>query len=302
MPQESIYNIFLVMEGDICTTTRYVVHYHDFSHDNEAIEFLKNRVEPDLQKSIEFKLQRSFTRSEYYSYIRIGQSMRMYDELFVMLNAPLSPLCVTTIVIDGKVRVDDCTTHNDPNIYLNSRIMGHTKMDDWLLKYTKDDKIDLPQLIHDDYFKAINLTFNNKLYVSSMKLLLSCIDSISYIEFGNTRTPAFITWLKTYADLTPLGVTPDEVWELRNGLLHMTNLYSRRIRSQHVRQVSFNIGGQGMLIDETYYFSFSDFIEVFSIALSHWFLSYNETPDKFATFVERYDETISDNRIASRPV
>src|ERR1019366_3532366 len=37
--------------------------------------------------------------------------------------------------------------------------------------------INISQLIHDDYFLALKVTFNAGLYVSAMKLLVSCIDS-----------------------------------------------------------------------------------------------------------------------------
>ncbi len=39
----------------------------------------------------------------------------------------------------------------------------------------------------------------------------------------------FSKWLAAYADLTPLGVTAKELWEFRNGLLHMINLSSRAV-------------------------------------------------------------------------
>lgn len=67
------------------------------------------------------------------------------------------------------------------------------------------------------FASSLKLTFNAGLYVSALKLLVSCIDSLAYIEYGDDRnsTP-FIKWLDTYADLTPLGITSTELWELRN--------------------------------------------------------------------------------------
>lgn len=175
-------------------------------------------------------------------------------------------------------------------------------MDDWLLKYRDGDALDLPKLIHDDYFLAIKLTFNAKHFVSSLKLLLSCIDSISYIEFGDQRTPSFIDWLRRYADLTTVGVTPEELWELRNGVLHMTNLSSRQVSRKKVRRVSIRIGREDEIdADGIYYFNFHALIEAVASALQRWLSSYNEEPSKFATFVERYDETISDSRLLWRP-
>jgi hypothetical protein len=173
-------------------------------------------------------------------------------------------------------------------------------MDDWLLKYVDGNQIDLSQLIHDDYFKAIKLTFNAGLYVSAMKLLLSCVDSISYIEYGDERG-SFVRWLREYGDLSPLGITEEELWELRNGLLHMTNLHSRQVRSQRIRRVSFRVGGHAEQVDDIYYFPFPDLLNAYAQALGRWLKSYNDHREKFVKFVERYDETVSDSRFAIAP-
>lgn len=294
---EDIYNIYLVMENDVCRSARYVVHRLDFDTDDKAVAFLKERVEGDLFVSVAFPLARQFTRPEYYSHIRLGQGMALYDDLLEYLQASTSPLCVTSLVVDGRVYANHVSKNADPNIYLNQQVMGAAKMDDWLQKYTLETGIDISQLIHDDYFIAIKLTYNAKLYVSAMKLLLSCLDSISYIEYGDKGTP-FVRWLDEFADLSRLGVTSKELWELRNGLLHMTNLHSRQVRDQKIRRISFRIGGQPGEEDSIYYFVFSDLIDVYGKAVGRWLESYNEDRGKFAKFVERYDETISDSRFA----
>ncbi|QGZ35682.1 hypothetical protein [Stappia indica] len=297
---EDIYNIYLVMENDVCRSARYVVHRLSFDTDDEAVAFLRARVEGDLVDSVVFPIARQFTLSEYYSHIRLGQGMALYDDLLQALKASVSPLCVTTLVVDDRVRVDHASEHGDPDIYLNPQVLGGTKMDDWLLKYTSDTSIDLTQLIHDDYFTAIKLTYNAKLYVSAMKLLLSCLDSVSYIEYGDKGTP-FVRWLDDFADLSRLGVTSKELWELRNGLLHMTNLQSRQVRNQKTRRISFRIGGKPGEADSIYYFVFSDLIDAYGKAIGRWLGSYNTDRAKFVKFVERYDETISDSRFAVSP-
>ncbi len=178
-------------------------------------------------------------------------------------------------------------------------------MDDWLVKYTRDDAIDLPSLINDDYFLAIKLTFNAKLYVSAMKLLVSCIDSVAYIEYGDEAgSNVFTKWLNSYADLAPLGITAAELWELRNGLLHMTNLNSKKVLTNKERRISFRVGGDaGFSSNEVgvYYFDFSQLILAFSKALGKWIETYNFDREKFPKFVERYDQTISDSRLAISP-
>jgi hypothetical protein len=45
-----------------------------------------------------------------------------------------------------------------------------------------------------------------------------------------------------------------------------------------------------------------DLIEAFTGATERWLRTYNEDRSKFPTFVERYDETVSDSRLMQRPV
>jgi hypothetical protein len=178
-------------------------------------------------------------------------------------------------------------------------------MDDWLEKYrSAEGPLDLTQLIHDDYFLAIKATFNAKLYVSSMKLLLSCVDSLAYVEFGHSREqpPVFVRWLDAFADLASIGIAPEELWEMRNGIVHMTNLHSAKVRSGKVRRISFGVNApdEGLWSqgDATFYFSFYGLIKVVGAAIGHWLDAHNGDGEWFAVFIERYDETVSDNRVA----
>lgn len=297
---EDIYNIFLIFESGSCQSVKYIIHQHIFDDDDAAVRFLREQVEEDFKLANSFPLGDSFTLSEYYSHIRAGHGLVLYDSLFIALNAGHTPLCVTTLVDNGKIKITDSSHHDDPNIYLTEKALEGRKMDDWLLKYTTEKGLDLPRLVHDDYFLAIKMTFNAKHYVSAMKLLLSCIDSISYIEYGDVRRTPFVDWLNTYADLTPLGITADELWEMRNGMLHMTNLHSRKVRNNQVRRISFRIGGTGgSEVDGIYYFQFHGLIQAYGAALGQWFDSYNKDHSKFVKFIERYDETISDSRFVS---
>ncbi|MER8995576.1 hypothetical protein [Mesorhizobium sp. M0678] len=298
---ETIFNIFLPFEySDHCGHALYVGHQSALD-DEAAIRFLRDRVDEDFPKAIRVPLINPFTREAYYARCRIGDGHHLYDEVFQAASAQAEPLFVTTLVVDGKVRVDVSNHHDDPNFYLSPEVIGDAHMDDWLLKYRDGDALDLPRLIHDDYFLAVKLTFNAKLYVSSLKLLLSCIDSISYVEFGDQKTPSFIDWLDKYADLSKVGITSEELWELRNGVLHMTNLSSRQVTRKKVRRISIRIGGEGETADGIHYFNFFALIQVFAAALESWLGSYNDDREKFATFVERYDKTISDSRQLQRP-
>ena len=123
---------------------------------------------------------------------------------------------------------------------------------------------------------------------------------IAYIEFG-AGSP-FKEWLKAYADLDTLGITTDELWELRNSLLHMTNLNSRQVKQNKIRRISFFVASDEKSflheVEKIYYFNFYGLIKVYADALGRWIESYNEDRDKFSKFVERYDQTISDSRIS----
>lgn len=193
---ETIYNIFLPFTDERCSHALYVAHETDLE-DDAAVAFLQARVNEDLRQAIHVPLRASFTRQEYYARIRLGEGGHLYDEVFRLTGAGPSPLFVTTIVVEGQTRINATARHGDPDIYLTPGQIGDARMDDWITKYTRDGAFDLPQLIHDDYFLAIKLTFNAGLYVSATKLLVSCIDSIAYIEYGDERRfQPFVQWLK----------------------------------------------------------------------------------------------------------
>jgi hypothetical protein len=71
---------------------------------------------------------------------------------------------------------------------------------------------------------------------------MNFIDSIGFIEFGDPGDNTFVKWLNTYANLTGLGVTAEELWEHRNSLLHMSNLDSRKVIAGRVRRLAWLVG------------------------------------------------------------
>ncbi len=105
--------------------------------------------------------------------------------------------------------------------------------------------------------------------------------------------------MDAYADLKPLGITSEELWELRNGLLHMTNLDSRAVNKNKVRRISFHVGANPLL--RARWNSLLWFYELLmEVARAHvrWLETYNSNPEKRVEFVSRYDQTISDSRVA----
>jgi hypothetical protein len=302
---ECIYNIFLFFENDICSTVGYVAHDYSGS-DADGIELLRARVSEDFPNATRLGLENPFTRFEYHAKCRLGEAHHLYDELFVIVGGGVSPLFVATPVKDGEVFFNYSSKH-DEGLDINdiaAKLGAKGIMVDWLVKYTDDNgNINTSQLIHDDYFTAIKLTFNASLYVSAMKLLVSCIDSLAYVEYGHVRDfVPFIKWLDAYASLATLGITAAELWELRNGILHMTNINSAKVRNKMVRRISFRVGGPPDFLrdgaDGIYYFDLYGLILELGEAIGRWLETYNRDRDKFAKFVERYDETISDSRVA----
>jgi hypothetical protein len=171
---------------------------------------------------------------------------------------------------------------------------------DWLEKYLTDDGFEFSRLINDDFFEPLRLVFQNRHYVSTVKLLVIAIDSIGFIEFGDTKQPPFIKWLEEYADLDKVGITPRELWEQRNSLLHMSSLNSRQVNLGKVRKLVAYVGkipDEVTLGDDIGYYDLQALIYAFAQASNRWVDTYLQNPEKIMKFAERYDLTVSDSRM-----
>lgn len=300
---ERIFNVFLLFDQDVCSEVSYCIYNHDGT-DEAAFANLTDAVNLDFSRAKKFKLTTSFTRQQYNARSRLGDAHFLIDELFEILDAGPTPIFCITPVRDGEIFFNYSYGIEKLDVNDVAKTLGERGyMVDWLEKYTTDAGIDLSQLIHDDYFLAIKLTFNARLYVSAMKLLVSCIDSVAYIEYGDIKgKQPFILWLESYADLAPLSITAEELWELRNGILHMTSLNSKKVLKNKVRRISFRVSALQQPAQqesgEVFYFDFYPLIQTFGAAQEKWISTYNVIPDKFLQFIERYDQTISDSRVA----
>ena len=298
---EPIYSVFLYFVGDTCAEVGYVVHTFEGT-DEEAGKLLHACLEEDLTSATRLRLKQPFTHDRLLAGLRMGIGHHLFDEVFQATGAGPQPLMLVTEVEHGRPRVNYQSGTGPLDMKdVDEKLGAFGAMDDWLAKYTTDDGIDLPQLIHDDYFLAIKATSNARLYVSSMKLLLSCIDSLSYIEFGDVQGN-FSRWLDGYADLARLGITSEELWEMRNGIVHMTNVHSRRVRRGTVRRISFGVNapeaGLWSAPDGIFFFNFYGLIKVVGDAIVRWLSAHAGDVEWFATFISRYDETVSDSRVA----
>jgi hypothetical protein len=68
---ETVYNLFLIYQDDVCAEVRYVAHDVDFG-DQEALAYLLNRVALDLNNSKVIPLTKPFTKDEYDARTRLG--------------------------------------------------------------------------------------------------------------------------------------------------------------------------------------------------------------------------------------
>lgn len=177
---------------------------------------------------------------------------------------------------------------------------------DYFGTFFTEDGFDFTGLLNADFFQPVRILFQQQHYVSAAKLLVVAIDSVAYVEFGDIPGEnAFVKWLKTYADLSPLGISADELWEHRNSLLHMSNLDSRKVLAGKVRRLVAYVGDipSGVVLDEskTGYYNLQKLILAFGQACGKWCETYGTNTEKIDSFVERYDLIASDARMLRIP-
>ncbi|MGZ5052811.1 MAG: hypothetical protein ACXWF8_10675 [Methylobacter sp.] len=306
---ENIFNLFIYTDGDTIEQLGVVVHDVK-GNDKEKIAFLRDAVNSDHKLANRFAVKSClygasdgvFKYSTYVALTRAGRNFEVFKEIFSAYGASEFPLCCVTPIVNGKPEID--VTINSNILYLSEfedhPKIGGGRMADYLELYTTPDGFDMPKLLHDDYFDAIKLLFNGRYYVSCMKLIVSFIDTISFIEFGDIQD-GFIKWLKSYSSINSLGITESQLWELRNSILHMSNLDSRKVLSGKEKRISFCVASSGYTPDSDLniqYFNLKDLIDEIAQSLSRWIGTYNENPDKMILFIERYDRIISDSRHA----
>ena len=104
--------------------------------------------------------------------------------------------------------------------------------------YSKDLGIRLYQA----FFEAIDVLHKNGYYTSWLKLLLSAIDTMAFLTYSENNGKEFKMWLEKYVELGPIGITPDEIWEHRNSLLHMTTMRSRSVKTGKQKYLVPSVG------------------------------------------------------------
>jgi hypothetical protein len=300
--KETAYNLFVYVEKSLVKTLGIAIHELDGS-DAEKVSTLQTLVNQDYKTARRITVKRKFEWREYESLMRLGRQLEIFEEIFRDCNAPINPLVVVTPVLDEVPRILAVTGFGALNLedLRGTPLEEPGMMVDYLRGYEKDGSFDMPRLMNDDYFLAIKLLFNARHYVSAAKLLMSFIDTVAFIDARDVRD-GFSLWLDTYADIASLGITAKELWEFRNGLLHMTNLRSRAVASGSTAPLIFYVGSMTRPFPASSsgakYFSLKGLLDAIAAAISRWIETYNKTPDKWVDFVSRYDLTISDSRVS----
>lgn len=167
-----------------------------------------------------------------------------------------------------------------------------------LKKYWKEGGFDLGELLHDDFLIAIKKLYSERHFTSALKLLVCFVDTLAYLGTGVSSGASFKKWLLDYVDLNTVGITPDELWEHRNALLHMTNIESRKVVRGSVKELVPFIGkvSETVSLDQGTYKVYSQ--QELHVQISHgvarFVESLNEHRDQFAPFLIRYERTLSD--------
>jgi hypothetical protein len=307
--KEIIYNLFYFVEDKYITHIGVVPHELSGS-DKDKIAYLQSHVLSDLADCKKFSIPNKYTDksgkmrySDFNSMIRVGNVLNVFEDIFIKFNAQKEPLTVSTPVVNGKAIYDIQAEYGSLPL---SKHQGHPKlgagvMDDYLSEYYKNGVLDISTLLHNDHYIAIKLLFNNRNYLSAMKLLVSYIDTVGYLDNGECKENTFTKWLNDYSNLDKLEITADELWEFRNSILHMTNLDSRKVVSGKIRRISFMVASKNKKTfsdHDVTYFNFINLIYVIKEAMMKWLQLYPSDKEKLATFVERYDRAVSDNRFS----
>ena len=285
--KERLVNIFVYGNETHVHAVGWRVYEKSGAYD-ELTAFLRSRVQHDQRITARSDLTEPIPWRDFRVLNRLNPISGAIADAGVVGENDV--YCVTPIV-NGKVRVDDTVDEG-----------GDEAVPDYLRTYRTEGGFDFPELINDDYFEAIHLLWNNRKYVSCLKLVFSTIDTFGFVEYGPDGGNSFTRWLDEYCDLETLGVTAGELWELRNSLIHMTNLDSRRVRTGRThrllpqfthpdRDVAPFVDGMKALHVARFVFA------VLLPGIEKWLQSYNRDREKFAEFVERYDTIVSEARM-----
>lgn len=264
-----------------------LIEYLMWGTDKDLVGFLQSKVEEDHWKSTRTELERPVSIEEFKLLRRLDRLYEVMPRVCEIVGE--SVYCITYI------------TDSAPKIEEVDNPFSQDGIPDYLSIYMTEDGLDIPSLINDDFFEATKTLWRSKKYISALKLILSMVDTLAFIEYGDADG-CFTNWLQEFCDLKELGVTSKELWELRNSLLHMTNLESRKVQRGIVQSLVPVIADPSIEFPkEVDGFKCLDLFQLITVTLpngiSNWIRTYNEHREKFVYFVERYDRVTSDSRL-----
>ena len=309
MGKEIIFNIFPLCDEGIISAIGFRVH-EIAGTDDEKIQFLLSRVEMDIEEmscvgiseNYKVKLPRGneingITITSYNTLLHKGTDKSLYESIFQSFNAPDHPLSISTLIVDGKIKITGQRKFETIPITNFTEKISEELPNHFLTEFITDEGFALDKLLNVDFFDAIRILFNNDKFVSSIKLLMVAIDTFAFLEFGDVNNN-FKDWLSKYCSLIKLKITEEELWEYRNSILHMTNAFSRKVKNKTVTRLSFYVSNEDVdyLITDggEKYYNLRSLITVIAKGIDNWNKSFNA--EKFEIFCSRYDLIISDNR------
>ena len=219
--RERLLNVFVYGDATHAHSMGHCEYEKKGSYE-ELINFLRSRASVDCKLAKISMLKQPIEWEIFSSMQRFGSVTNTLIEDGIMEDDDI--YCIT-YVVNGKIRVDESVDTTSANV-----------IPDYLSIYLTSEGFNFPRLIEDDFFSAIKLLWNANKYISSIKLLFTAIDTFGFIEFG-AKNNSFMQWLDEYCDLRSINVTSQEIWELRNSLLHMTNLDSYKVRNGSVERL-----------------------------------------------------------------
>lgn len=307
--KEQIFNIFLIIEDKFITEIGVAIHEIEGT-DEQKVEYLNEHIESDVKICTRFKLPeifktkdngKEFTALSYERYremVHSGTDGILFEQIYTYYKATDTPLRCVTTVVDGKITIDDIDTIKNDNPQMLKEFY-EVMQPDYIDQYFSDKEFRFSDLINDDFFEGIRTTFQKGLYVSSIKLMMSFIDTAAFLEFGDVPGN-FNSWLDTYSEIHKMNITSSELWEFRNSILHMTNINSRKHLNGKVERVRFYVSEENLSHlkrSDTYkYFNYKELINVIAHSIAKWGETYSLNRNKIDEFIMRYDQIISDKR------
>ena len=184
---ENAFSIFLYISDNHIHEIGYLCYPITEDETSLCIK-MRSNVAVDHTVAQRFPLKVKLPFDDFNASTRVGTHLQWFEQIFELENARPDPLVLITNIVDGAPRID-MLTDNGPFSYdsiQGTNLSGPGIMPDYLTKYMTAEGFDIPRLINDDYFLAMKLVFNAKHYISFAKLLLIYIDTIGFVEYGDS--------------------------------------------------------------------------------------------------------------------